>query len=166
MKRGTSRSGVGWEHPLRSVFLARAVVVFSALMTLAIAPACDSRMEPLAPSADLDFSVTPSVVTVAPGQTAIFAIRITSKENINARVTLSAGGLFPGEDVGLPITIDPQRLSEAATSSTMQVGTTATSTGDYTIWVTAVEDGATESLRKPVIVTVGPTPSSPTAPGR
>ena len=142
-------------HSLRSGLIARLAVLLGVLVTPAVTPACTPLPE--APSTvQLKWSITPSSQTVPLGRTATFAIRIESKENINARVTLSARAAD-----GLPITFDPQRVSETASSSTMVIPTTpATVAREYEIDVTATEDGGATSTHR-VTVTVVPTEPLP-----
>jgi hypothetical protein len=109
--------------------------------------------------------MSPSQQTVTAGETATFTVTIERKANINARVNLSVSG-FPFETPpGITVTFDPPRLGESSTSGTVRVQTAPNlPVNQYSIWVTAVEDGG-EPVDRVVVVGVRAGASSPTAPG-
>jgi uncharacterized membrane protein len=135
------------------------------LGTLVVLPACTPT--PVSPAASgLAWSMSPSQQTVTAGETATFTVTIERKANINARVNLSVTGFPFQTPAGITVTFDPPRLGESSTSATVRVQTAPNiPANQYSIWVTAAEDGG-EPVDRVVVVSVRPGSSSPTAPGQ
>lgn len=85
------------------------------------------------------WNVTPGDLAVQQGSTATFHVRLDSKVNINAGVTLSLSGAIPPNSAA---TLNPTRLPSTTRDATVTFSPTSqTPEGSYTFTITATEDG-------------------------
>src|SRR5215471_6830209 len=120
------------------------------LIAVAVAAACGascSGTNPVRPGVStFQWTVSPSTegLTLQPGATGAFRIRIDSKVNINSEVSLSLSGSVPSNSTW---TFAPQRLASTTRDAELVVQTTSqTPVGSYPLTITASEVGQGASV--------------------
>jgi uncharacterized repeat protein (TIGR01451 family) len=100
---------------------------------------------------DFTFTIQPSSLTLVPGQSASFVIYLSPFDGFTNEVTLSATNL-PAD---VTATFSPQTLTPPGTSLLTLEATTNTSSGSFTLGLTAVGGGITNTASSKVSVSFG-----------
>jgi uncharacterized repeat protein (TIGR01451 family) len=100
---------------------------------------------------DFTFSIEPSSLTLVPGQSASFVVSLTPFDGFTNEVTLYATNLPPG----VTAAFYPQTRIPPGTSLLTLEATTNASTGSFTLGLTAVGGGITNTVSGTVSVSFG-----------
>jgi hypothetical protein len=134
----------------------RVTCLFPALLCGVVHASCGQSPSQLGVGVFL-WNVTPERLTLQPGSSGSFAIRLDSKVNINSNVTLAFSGTLPENSTP---TLNPTSLGSTGRDATLTLQTTAqTPEGAYTLRFTATEAGvSTYAIDRLVEIVTGTGP--------